>query len=73
MRTVPDFRILNPMQHLFRRVDRFEDVEVLYRYHFFPQQRVSDPVEQTLPVLLSDKNHRKRLDLPGLDQRDRFE
>src|SRR5437762_2431538 len=72
MRTVSYFRILNPMQHLFRRIDGSENIEVFDRNHFFPQQRVADPVEQALPVFLSDENDWKRFYLPLLDQRNRF-
>src|SRR2546423_1788271 len=72
MRTVSCFPILNPMQHLFGRIDGSENIEILYGDHFFFQQRIPNPVEQALPISLSNEDYRKRFYLSPLDQRDRF-
>ncbi len=45
MRTVSYSRILNPMEHLFRRIHGLENIEILDGNHFFPQQRVAYPVQ----------------------------
>src|SRR6266571_3799248 len=37
------------------------------------QKRVTNPVQQTFPIILADKNDRERLDLARLDKGDRFE
>src|SRR5262245_13765643 len=67
MCTISNSRILNPMQNFLRRVDRFQNIEVLDCNHFFAQQSVANPIEQTLPVFLTNQNHREWFDLARLD------
>ena len=61
MRFVSDSRILNPMQDFFRRIDGLQNIEIFDGNHFLTQQRVANPVQQTLPVIPSDQDHRKWL------------
>src|SRR5262245_44235396 len=73
IRTVPDSRILDPMQNLFGRIHSFQNIEILGGDHLFTQQRTSHPIQQSLPVISPDENHGERLNLTCLDQRNRFE
>src|SRR5262245_8669256 len=73
MRTIPDSGILYPIQYFFGSIDCLKNIEIFNSDHFLTQQCTAYPIEQTFPIFLSNKNDRKRLDLPCLNQRDRFE
>src|SRR5262245_66174065 len=66
------FRILHPIQNFVRSIGCLDDIEIVYCDHLFAQQGIADPIQQPPPIFASNEDHRKRLDLTCLNQRNRL-